>query len=43
MLTGEHPSKKICSGKWQKIVKKCTMINPEDRYRDVTELVRAIM
>ena len=42
MLTGEHPSKKICSGKWQKIVKKCTMINPEDRYKDVAELVRSI-
>lgn len=42
MLTGEHPSKKICKGKWQRIVNKCTRINPEERYQDVTELVRSI-
>ena len=42
MLTGEHPSKKICDGKWQKIVKKCTMINPEDRYNTVDDLIKSI-
>ena len=42
MPTGEHPSKKICKGKWQRIVNKCTRINPEERYQDVTELVRSI-
>lgn len=40
MLTGEHPSKKMCSGKWQKIVNKCTQINPDERFQNVEELVR---
>ena len=38
MLTGEHPSKKLCTGKWQRIVNKCTRINPKDRYNNVKEL-----
>lgn len=39
MLTGEHPSKKICTGKWKKIVQKCTSINPDDRYSKVTDIL----
>lgn len=42
MLTGEHPSKKMCSGKWQKIVNKCTRINPDERYQNIRELMNAI-
>lgn len=42
MLTGEHPSKKMCRGRWQRIVNKCTRINPEERYQNVTELIRSI-
>ena len=38
MLTGEHPSKKICSGKWGKIVKRCTQINPDERFQSVREI-----
>ena len=38
MLTGEHPSKKICSGKWGRIVKKCTQINPDERFQSVREI-----
>lgn len=39
MLTGEHPSKKLCTGKWKKVVKKCTSINPDDRYKSVDEIM----
>lgn len=39
MLTGEHPSKKICTGRWKKIVQKCTSINPNDRYRKVEDII----
>lgn len=42
MLTGEHPSKKMCKGKWQRIVNKCTKINPDERYQSVTELMKVI-
>ena len=38
MLTGEHPSKKMCSGRYRKIVEKCTRINPDDRYYNISEL-----
>ncbi len=39
MLTGEHPSKKICTGRWKRIVQKCTSINPNDRYRKVEDII----
>lgn len=42
MLTGDHPSKKMCKGKWQKIVNKCTRINPDERYQSVKELMKLI-
>lgn len=42
MLTGEHPSKRMCKGKWQKIVNKCTKINPDERYQNVRELMKLI-
>ena len=42
MLTGEHPAKKLCSGKWRRIVNKCTKINPNERYQNVEELLRVI-
>lgn len=38
MLTGEHPSKNMCRGRYKKIVEKCTKINPNDRYQSVHEL-----
>lgn len=38
MLTGEHPSKKMCSSKYKRVVEKCTKINPSDRYQSVYEL-----
>lgn len=42
MLTGEHPSKKMCKGKWKKIVNKCTKINPDERFQNVEELMKNI-
>ena len=38
MLTGEHPSKKMCTSKYKRVVEKCTKINPSDRYQSVYEL-----
>ncbi len=40
MLTGEHPAKKLCTGRWKKIVNKCTRINPEERYKSVSEILK---
>ncbi|MBR0466273.1 MAG: serine/threonine protein kinase [Clostridia bacterium] len=40
MLTGAHPSQKTAKGKAAKIIKKCTAINPKDRYQTVEELKR---
>jgi len=42
MLTGEHPAKKLCDGKWKKIVNKCTKINPNERYENVITLMKSI-
>lgn len=42
MLTGKHPSKKLAGGKLGRIVQKCTMINPEKRYRSVLYLMEAL-
>ena len=42
MLTGEHTAKKLCGGKWKKIVNKCTKINPDERFQNVGELIKAM-
>jgi len=39
MLTGEHPAKKLCEGRWKRIVNKCTRINPDDRYQNVRDIL----
>lgn len=38
MLTGEHPSKKLCSGRLRKVVETCINIDPNKRYPNVREL-----
>lgn len=42
MLTGKHPSKELASGRLGRIVQKCTMVNPEERYKSVLYLVEAL-
>ena len=42
MLTGKHPSKELASGRLGRIVQKCTMVNPEERYKSVLYLMEAL-
>lgn len=42
MLTGQHPSVTIASGKAGRIVRKCTAVNPNERYQTATELWSAL-
>lgn len=42
MLTGKHPSKKLAGGRLGRIVQKCTMINPEKRYKNVLHLMESL-
>ncbi|MBR5272826.1 MAG: serine/threonine protein kinase [Clostridia bacterium] len=42
MLTGQHPSVFIASGKSGRIVRKCTAINPDERYRTAYALRSAL-
>lgn len=39
MLTGEHPAKRLCTGRWRSIVNKCTRINPDERYQSVNNIL----
>ena len=39
MLTGQHPSRKLATGKFGRIVSKCTMMDPAARYDSVLELL----
>ena len=42
MLTGQHPSVSIVSGKAGRIVRKCTAINPDERYQTAYALYTAL-
>ncbi len=42
MLTGKHPSETIAKGKAEKIITKCTMVNPEKRFQSVEQLIKAL-
>ena len=42
MLTGKHPSETLASGKAGKIVRKCTAVNPSDRYQTAKKLFDAL-
>lgn len=42
MLTGQHPSVTIASGKAGQIVRKCTAVNPDERFQTAIELWTAL-
>ena len=42
MLTGKHPSRESAGGRLGRIIQKCTMTNPQQRYRDVEQLMDAL-
>ena len=39
MLTGEHPSRKLADRRMGRIVQRCTMVNPEKRYKNILHLM----
>jgi serine/threonine protein kinase len=42
ILTNEHPSRVLAEGKLRPIIEKCTQINADQRYADVSELIAAL-
>jgi len=42
MLTGKHPSETIADGRAGRIIKKCTNINPNDRFSSVTDFKNSL-
>ncbi len=42
MLTGKHPSVKLARGKAGRIIRKCTAVNPDDRYQTPQKLLQAL-
>ncbi len=42
MLTGEHPSGKLAKHRMGRIVQRCTMVNPEKRYKNILHLLEIL-
>lgn len=42
MITGKHPSEKLAKGKAGRIVRKCTNVNPDERYQTAEKLTHAL-
>ena len=42
MLTGEHPSVKLAKGKFGRLIRKCTVVSPAYRYRDILHVMEAL-
>lgn len=42
MLTGKHPSREMTAGKMGRIVRKCTMTAPEQRYQSARALMEVL-
>ena len=42
MLTGEHPSKKLASGRLGRVVERCTRVHPQKRYQTILRLMEAL-
>ena len=42
MLTGKHPSREMAAGEMGRIVRKCTMTAPEQRYQSARALMEVL-
>ena len=42
MLTGKHPSERLVKGRASRIVRRCTAVNPDDRYQTAHKLAAAL-
>ena len=42
MVTGKHPSEKMAKGKAGRIVRKCTSVNPDERYQSAEKLANCL-
>ncbi len=42
LLTGTHPSERLATGRAERIIRKCTQINPDDRYQTAKKLAAAL-
>ncbi len=42
MITGKHPSEKLAKGKAGRIVRKCTNVNPDERYQSAEKLANVL-
>lgn len=42
MITGKHPTEQIARGKAGRIVRKCTKLNPDERYQTVEKLLEVL-
>ena len=42
MLTQEHPSVVLAPGRWGKIVRRCTMTNPAQKYQSIQDFLDAL-
>lgn len=42
MITGKHPSEELAKGKAGRIVRKCTSVNPDERYQTAEKLAHVL-
>ncbi|MBO5746865.1 MAG: serine/threonine protein kinase [Clostridia bacterium] len=42
MLTGKHPSEQIARGKAGRVIRKCTAVNPDERFQTVGEFLKEL-